>query len=305
MSILFPQYVAFAGFVLIATNLVFFALHQVHSRSVLVRANPVRFFVAAILFLLAVILVITSQHDFSSIHLFLVIAILIFAASVAFSVSLFSSMLQHYETQNRFTSLLALLTGLIEARDPNLDGHSLCVCQLSLLLHEKLPLLTKFKVNSADLAYTALLLDVGKLGIPQEIAEKPGKFSKAELELVRRHPEIGEELIANVPGFKKIAEWIKYHHERVDGKGHFGLVGSQIPLASRIIAVADTFTALTMERSYKPSMPYEEAIAELRLVAGKQLDSELVNIFCAIPLREIKHVQQRVKEQLKKYERIR
>ena len=305
MSFLFPQYLTFAGFVLIATNLVCFAFHQALSRSVLVRANPVRFFAAALLFVLALLLVITSQHDFSSVHLLLVIAILIFAASVAFSVSLFSSMLQHHETQNRFTALLALLTGLIESRDPNLDGHSISVCQLSLLLYEKLPLLTKFTVNSADLAYTALLLDVGKLGIPQKIVEKPGKFSEAELEIVRRHPEIGEELIAGVPGFKKITEWIKYHHERVDGKGHYGLSGDEIPLASRIIAVADTFTALTMERSYKPSMPYEEAISELRLVAGKQLDSELVNIFCAIPLREIKEVQERVKEQLKKYTRIR
>ena len=197
--------------------------------------------------------------------------------------------------------VLESLVGVIEAGDENLDGHSLHVQNLTMLMYDYLPFLMRLKINSYNLQYAALLLDVGKLGIPRNVIDKKGKLTPDEKDLIQRHPEICVEIFKKIPSFNIITSWVKYHHERVDGNGYNKLKGKEIPLASRLLAIADTYSAITMERSYRPKLPYENAIAELQLVAGTQLDRDLVEIFCAIPRMKVVACMDDVKKRMEKY----
>ncbi len=199
----------------------------------------------------------------------------------------------------RNMELLKTMVGIVEAEDPNLDGHSLHVHNLTMAFYDFLPYSLRFKLNRTELEFASLLLDIGKLGIPREILGRKGKLKEEEWILVKNHPEIGLRILGSVKGFDRVSKWILYHHERVDGGGYHGLKGNEIPLASRIIAITDTYSAITMTRSYKPSMAYEEAIVELRLSSGSQLDSELVDIFCSIPLKTIDSCLEDVRNRIK------
>ena len=116
------------------------------------------------------------------------------------------------------------------------------------------------------------------------------------------HPELAVKILQPITSFDVISNWIKYHHERVDGTGYYHLKNEQIPLASRLIAVADTYSAMTMERSYRATMPHEVAIMELRRAAGTQLDPEIVNIFCQIPYKKIEMSMAEVRKAMGRYE---
>lgn len=176
----------------------------------------------------------------------------------------------------------ALITA-VEARDKNLNGHSLHVARLSLLLYDRLPRARQKKLDRTSLEYAALLHDVGKLGIPEAILNKEGPLTDAEWEVVKKHPQIGRDILCSLKQFGNLADWVLYHHERCDGKGYYGLPMEEIPLASRIIAVADTFSTLTMTRPYRHSQTYDEAVRVLMDCAGPQLDRELVERFLTIP----------------------
>lgn len=210
---------------------------------------------------------------------------------ISFSV-LFFALIQCFfsyvkSVENTSLDVIKAIVGVLEAGDPNLDGHSLHVQSLTMLLYEYLPLSYKILINPSNLKCASLLLDIGKLGIPRSIIQKTGKLQKEEWDFMRRHPEIGVKILKPIPSLSEILDWIKYHHERVDGTGYYHLSSDEIPLESRIIAIADTYSALTMSRSYKASLPHEEAVSELKLSAGTQLDKELVEIFCSIPLRRL------------------
>jgi two-component system cell cycle response regulator len=126
----------------------------------------------------------------------------------------------------------------------------------------------------------AELHDVGKLAIPDAILGKPGPLSNDEWELVRRHPVVGQRILAVAPGLAQVAELIRSTHERFDGAGYpDGLAGEAIPLAARIVAVCDAFDAMTSTRPYRPALPVEEALAELRRCAGTQFDPAVVAAF--------------------------
>ena len=197
--------------------------------------------------------------------------------------------------------IIEMLIGVIEAGDSNLDGHSLHVHNLTMLLYDYLPFSYKIKVNATDLEYASLLLDIGKLGVSRNILNKSGKLGKEEWSSMRRHPEIGVKILGSVGYFERITDWVLYHPERVDGSGYYKLKGEQIPLASRIMAVADTYSAITMTRSYKPAYSYEDAIAELKLVSGTQLDEKLVRIFCDIPINRISSCIEDVQQKMAIY----
>ena len=184
-------------------------------------------------------------------------------------------------------SISKTLIGIVEARDPNLNGHSLNVQELALLIYKYLPAGMHKGISAENLKYAALFHDVGKLGIPEAILNKPGKLNDEEWEQMRRHPEISVKILKPLSSFDFIRNWILYHHERMDGKGYLSIPKEKIPLAARIISVADTYSAITMARSYKPGRSYEEAIAIIKDVAGTQLDKEIVDIFCSIPKDEV------------------
>ncbi len=130
--------------------------------------------------------------------------------------------------------------------------------------------------------------DVGKLGVPEAILNKPSKLTEEEWDVMRRHPEIGIKILSPLKSFSGISDWILYHHERVDGKGYYHLSKEEIPFVSRLLAIADTYSAITMRRSYKEPRSHEEAVKIISEVAGTQLDSELVDIFLTIPEEELR-----------------
>ena len=122
---------------------------------------------------------------------------------------------------------------------------------------------------------TGTLHDVGKIGVPDEILKKTGKLTDAEFAMVKLHPELGERIVSQIPQLKETLTGIRNHHERWDGRGYpDGLAGEQIPILARILAVADTFDAMTSDRPYRPGMPIGRALDEIERGAGTQFDPE-------------------------------
>jgi HD-GYP domain-containing protein (c-di-GMP phosphodiesterase class II) len=138
-------------------------------------------------------------------------------------------------------------------------------------LHEK-------EVNEIKIA--GALHDIGKTIIPPDILNKPGKLTKEEFDIVKRHPETGYQILKSSDEYVNLAEYVLYHHERWDGNGYpQGLSGEDIPFQARIIAVADAFEAMTASRPYQKTKTTEEAKAELVRCSGTQLDPEIVSVF--------------------------
>lgn len=218
---------------------------------------------------------------------YLVAGILFFGAVF---VSLTLVLLYHLVNtlKDRSIEVTETLIGVIEARDPNLNGHSRNVQMLSMCLYKHLPTHMKEGISPVSFEYAALLHDVGKLGVPESILNKPGKLDAGEWEVMKQHPKIAMDLLRTLPSFDEIKDWILYHHERIDGNGYYGIPGDEIPIAARIIAVCDTYSAITMRRSYKDKKTHEEAMEIISDVAGTQLDPDIVRIFMTIPKDELK-----------------
>ncbi len=189
--------------------------------------------------------------------------------------------------KDRSLEVTETLIGVIETRDPNLNGHSRNVQKLSMCLYRHLPASMKEGISPVSFEYAALLHDVGKLGVPESILNKPGKLDPEEWDIMKQHPKIAMELLKSIPSFDEIKDWILYHHERIDGKGYYEMPSYTIPMAAKIIAVCDTYSAITMRRSYKDPRTHEEAMEIIKDAAGSQLDSVLVSIFSAIPKEEL------------------
>ena len=189
--------------------------------------------------------------------------------------------------KDRSIEVTETLIGVIEARDSNLNGHSRNVQMLSMCLYKHLPAFMKEGISPVSFEYAALLHDVGKLGVPESILNKPGKLDDEEWDVMKQHPKIAMDLLRTLPSFDEIKEWILYHHERMDGKGYYGLPGEDIPMAARIIAVCDTYSAITMRRSYKDKRTHEVAMDIIKDVSGSQLDPDIVAVFMTIPKEEL------------------
>ena len=200
---------------------------------------------------------------------------------VAIVLTLMFNLLDTVKT--RSIDIAEVLVGVIDARDPNLNGHSRHVQRLTMLFYEYLPASIKNSINPVSLEYAALMHDVGKLGVPESILNKPAKLDADEWVIMKQHPKVGVKILQPLETFAKIKDWILYHHERIDGKGYYSQPGDQIPLPARIISIADTYSAITMRRSYKAPKTHDDAIQIIKDVAGTQLDAELVKYFLTIP----------------------
>ncbi|HHU30935.1 MAG TPA: HD domain-containing protein, partial [Firmicutes bacterium] len=133
------------------------------------------------------------------------------------------------------------------------------------------------------LEYLALMHDIGKIGIPEQILNKPSRLSDDEFNLVREHAAVGAEIIENIKYIGEHADIVRHHHERVDGKGYpDGLTGEKISLGAKIVCVADAFDAMTTERVYRRPMTKEEAARELVRCANTQFCEEVVNAFIRV-----------------------
>jgi putative nucleotidyltransferase with HDIG domain len=134
--------------------------------------------------------------------------------------------------------------------------------------------------EKSTLELAAYMHDIGKIGVSEAILLKPDKLSEAEWEEMKMHPDTGSNILSNIEELADLAKIIRHHHERVDGTGYpDGLPGDEIPLLSKILAIADAFDAMTSDRPYRPRLLEEEALEQLRLGGGGQFDSVLVELF--------------------------
>ena len=296
------EYLLVVGSLLTSANLVYFVYRVFICRDALLKNEGRRLAQSVFVLVLLVLLCVQFGWAYTSEAYAVWMGFPLFLISLLLSVGFFWAFGQLRSAEERTITILESMVGVIEAGDANLDGHSLHVRNLTLLLYENLPLTERLFLNPRNLECAALLLDVGKLGVPRTIIDKTGKLDAHEWELVRRHPQLAVHILEPIPSFKTISTWIQYHHERVDGTGYYQLKGDDIPLASRIISVADTFSALTMERSYKATMTYEDAIAELRQAAGTQLDARLVEIFCNIPVHIVEASVDDTRRKMQRYQ---
>ncbi|MDD4012166.1 MAG: HD-GYP domain-containing protein [Sphaerochaetaceae bacterium] len=168
----------------------------------------------------------------------------------------------------------------IDAKDEYTKGHSIRVAAYAQEIGKRMGLDSS---HCESLFYTALLHDIGKIGIPEEILNKKGKLTKEEYEIVKTHPAIGGRILSSFVAIDGIAEGAVYHHERYDGAGYtHQLKGSEIPLSGRIIGACDAFDALTSDRSYRKAYEKSDAKALIQEGSGKQFDPEVVRILVDI-----------------------
>jgi HD-GYP domain-containing protein (c-di-GMP phosphodiesterase class II) len=181
--------------------------------------------------------------------------------------------------------IIKTLVNTIEAKDQYTQGHSVHVAGITELIYNHLPEKIKHKISRSVLTDAAILHDIGKIGIADNILNKPDKLTAEERKIIEQHPQIGKNILEHT-SYQSIVEAIYCHHERIDGKGYFNIPSGKIPLEAKIIAIADTFSALCTDRVYRPKKTYDDAIRIIREAAGTQLDIELVDIFCSIPKKE-------------------
>jgi putative nucleotidyltransferase with HDIG domain len=184
------------------------------------------------------------------------------------------------DTQRIYYETLKSLARALEARDDYTRGHSERVADLSLAIAQDLGL----DDEQLHLIYnSALLHDIGKIGVRDAILLKPRKLTEQEMAVIRKHPTFGNAILGPLKFLGEVSELVKHHHERWDGTGYpSGLKGEAIPLASRIIAVADTYDAMTSTRPYRAAIPHQDAIDEIRREAGSQLDPTVVEAFLRV-----------------------
>ena len=176
-----------------------------------------------------------------------------------------------------FYKTIKAISSALDAKDPYTHGHSYRVTLYSMILAKKLNSSDQFM---EEIETAGLLHDIGKIGIPQSILCKPGKLTEEEYEIMKTHPAQAEKIIMDVKQLHIISDWLRSHHERWDGNGYpEGLKGEEIPLSARIIALADTYDAMTSTRSYRAAMTHETAIEEIKRCAGTQFDPRLAQLF--------------------------
>lgn len=211
-----------------------------------------------------------------------------------------------------FERLRQLLQGLREAHGDTLDAlaasldlregatgmHARRVREYSLRLGRRLGLSGS---ELDDLGEGALLHDVGKIGIPDAILLKPGPLDEEEWTQMRRHPDLGVELVGRVPALRRAAALIGAHHEKFDGSGYpEGLAGPAIPLGARIFAVADALDAMTCDRPYRRALPFDEAARRIEADRGRHFDPRVVDAFLSIPFAEWAEAAARFDVQLRR-----
>lgn len=208
--------------------------------------------------------------------------------------------LKKYELSTSRTQILQDLSELfyktiksiahaLDAKDKYTHGHSMRVTLYSLALAKTLNLPEDLL---EEIETAGLLHDIGKIAIPEKILLKPGKLTDEEYEVIKTHPELGKRFVDSIEKLSLISNWLKSHHERYDGKGYpDGLVGEDIPISSRIIAIADTYDAMTSSRSYRRALSHDEAMAEIQRCSGSQFDPKLAELFVGISP-EIERIKQ-------------
>ena len=177
------------------------------------------------------------------------------------------------ELQNTYLSTIKVLVSTIEAKDQYTRGHTDRVAGYARLIAEKMGM---EKEQRDIVSFGAALHDIGKLGVYESILNKPGELTEQEWKIIRSHPEVGANIIKNLKFLESSTDLVRHHHERLDGKGYpDGLKGDEISIGARIVAVADSFDAMTTTRSYREAYGFSEAFELLRMQPNK-FDQEIV-----------------------------
>ena len=181
------------------------------------------------------------------------------------------------ELRELFYKTIRAISNALDTKDSYTNGHSLRVTLYSMILAKELNLDDAYM---EDIEIAGLLHDIGKIAMPKSILCKNGKLTDEEFLVMKSHPVRGEKIVINIKKLQMISEWIKAHHEKWDGTGYpDGLRGTQIPLPGRIIALADTYDAMTSTRPYRTALSHEVAISEIKRCSGTQFDPELAELF--------------------------
>lgn len=181
------------------------------------------------------------------------------------------------ELKRTFLDTSEALAEAIEQRDPYTGGHTRRVLNYSVAVAKEMNL-PEEEIENLKLA--AILHDIGKIGVEDRILRKQGPLDNEEFENMKKHPELGAEIIKHISSLKGVIPGILYHQERYDGKGYpFGAKNGEIPLSARIIAVCDTFDAMTTDRPYRKGLGVQAALDELQKFSGIQFDPDVVNGF--------------------------
>lgn len=181
------------------------------------------------------------------------------------------------ELRETFYETVFALADTIEKRDPYTGGHTRRVMEYSIAIGEEMGL-NRDEIEKLKLS--AILHDIGKIGIRDSVLLKEDKLTNEEFEIIKKHTIYGDEILGHLKRLEEISPGVKYHHEKYDGTGYpEGLKGEQIPLIARIIAVADTFDAMTTDRPYRKGLSFETAMEELKRKAGTQFDPHVVESF--------------------------
>jgi len=184
------------------------------------------------------------------------------------------------ENKNLFMGSIQMLAGAVDEKDPYTKGHSDRVTKYSLLVAKEMGLDPGFL---EILRISAQLHDVGKIGIEDRILKKPGALTPEEFEIMKTHTTKGANILRPVPQLREMLPGIELHHEALDGRGYpYGLKGDQIPLLARVIAVGDTFDALTTNRPYQKAYDPVEALRIIENLSGKRLDPIAVTALMAV-----------------------
>ena len=185
------------------------------------------------------------------------------------------------ELQHAYSNTLSALVSALDAREKEVGSHSERVMNYTMLMAEKLGIGGD---DLEQLARGALLHDIGKIGISDNILLKPGKLDDTEWLEMRKHPNIGFSMLSEISFLRKPAEVILSHHERFDGTGYpQKLKGAEIPIGSRIFVLVDTLDAMTSDRPYRRALPFSLVAEEVRKCSGTQFDPELADLFNSIP----------------------
>ena len=190
-----------------------------------------------------------------------------------------------YEERNAIIATITSLVSALEARDPNTGNHSARVAKLGVRVGREMGL------NQAELYEIhlgGLLHDVGKIGIPDSILLKPGGLTGEEYAIMKTHSALGARILAGIPGLEAVSEIVLCHHEMPDGRGYpRGLKGEEIPLGARIVAVCDTYISMAENRPYRQGRSLDKVMREIRRVAGRQLDPQVVDTLEALIRKEV------------------
>ncbi|AGB17788.1 HD domain-containing phosphohydrolase [Thermoanaerobacterium thermosaccharolyticum] len=216
--------------------------------------------------------------------------------SVADSVSIAIENANLYDNlRDWYLRTIDALAYAVEAKDRYTKGHSLRVSKYAAMIGESMGL-PKDEIEKLKIA--GILHDIGKIGISDKILTKPGKLTKEEYDKIKQHPSISRKILEPIGLSKDIIDGIEKHHERYDGKGYpFGLDDDNIPLIAAILCVADSFDAMTSDRSYRKGMPFDEAVNELLKYKGTQFNPRVVDSVISIYMRDRKKIE-RIKREI-------